>query len=146
MNPPVTKSAKKPAAKTAARTAAKKRASKTAAKSVAKKSTSKTDAKAMPANAERLMTLLLAPVISEKSTQIADRNAQVVFRVVPAATKPEIKAAVELMFKVDVRSVQVASVHGKTKRFGQHVGRRRGWKKAYVSLAPGQEINFAQEA
>lgn len=140
MNASVAKSATK-----SAKSAVKKPAKRTAARSAAKKP-GKAAAKAMPANAERLMTVLLAPVISEKSTQIADRNAQVVFRVASTASKPEIKAAVELMFKVDVKSVQVASVHGKTKRFGQHVGRRRGWKKAYVSLAPGQEINFAQEA
>ena len=102
-------------------------------------------------NSERLATILIAPVISEKSTMIADKHEQVVFRVVPDATKPEIKAAVEAMFstkdkKVQVTSVQVANVHGKKKRFGTHAGRRRNWKKAYVCLAPGQEINFGQEA
>ena len=95
---------------------------------------------------ERLMTVLLAPVISEKATTVADRHDQVVFRVAPNATKPEVKAAVELMFKVQVDSVQISNVHGKEKRFGRFVGRRRGWKKAYVCLKPGQEINFAQEA
>jgi large subunit ribosomal protein L23 len=65
-----------------------------------------------------------------------------VFRVADAATKPEIKAAVELLFKVKVESVQVLSVKGKEKRFGRMQGRRRSWKKAYVCLAPGQEINF----
>ena len=102
-------------------------------------------AKPSPFNQERLMTLLLAPVISEKGTHIADKHEQVIFRVAPSATKPEIKAAVELMFKVQVESVQVLNVHGKKKRFGQHMGKRRSWKKAYVSLKPGQEINFAQE-
>jgi large subunit ribosomal protein L23 len=97
-------------------------------------------------NAERLMTVLLAPVVSEKGTFVADRHSQVIFRVMPDATKPEIKAAVELMFKVQVDSVQVAIVKGKEKRFGRFVGRRRGWKKAYVCLKPGQEINFAAEA
>ena len=97
-------------------------------------------------NAERLMTVLLAPVVSEKGTFIADKHSQVIFKVMPDATKPEIKAAVELMFKVQVDSVQVAIVKGKEKRFGRFVGRRRGWKKAYVSLKPGQEINFAAEA
>ena len=92
------------------------------------------------------MTVLLAPVISEKATQIADKHDQVVFRVAPDATKPEVKAAVELMFKVQVDSVQISNVHGKEKRFGRFIGRRRGWKKAYVCLKPGQEINFAQEA
>ena len=97
-------------------------------------------------NAERLMTVLLAPVVSEKSTFIADKYEQVIFRVTQNATKPEVKAAVELMFKVEVESVQIANVKGKQKRFGTHMGRRRNWKKAYVSLKPGQEINFAAEA
>ena len=96
-------------------------------------------------NNERLMTLLLAPVISEKGTYIADKHEQVVFRVAQDATKPEIKAAVELMFKVEVESVQVSNVKGKEKRFGRFIGRRRNWKKAYVCLKPGQEINFAAE-
>ena len=93
-------------------------------------------------NAEQLMNVVLAPIISEKSTMVADKNEQVVFRVADAATKPEIKAAVELLFKVKVESVQVLSVKGKEKRFGRMQGRRRSWKKAYVCLAPGQEINF----
>jgi len=93
--------------------------------------------------AQRLMQVLLAPVVSEKSTFVADKNEQVVFRVTPDATKPEIKAAVEFMFKVQVESVQVMNVKGKEKRFGRFVGRRRNWKKAYVCLKPGQEINFA---
>jgi large subunit ribosomal protein L23 len=96
-------------------------------------------------NNERLMTVLLAPVISEKGTFIADKHEQVVFRVQQDATKPEIKAAVELMFKVEVERVQVSNVKGKEKRFGRFVGRRRNWKKAYVCLKPGQEINFAAE-
>lgn len=95
---------------------------------------------------ERLMTVLLAPVVSEKGTFIADKYEQVIFRVMQNATKPEVKAAVELMFKVEVESVQIANVKGKKKRFGTHIGRRRNWKKAYVSLKPGQEINFAAEA
>ena len=97
-------------------------------------------------NSERLMTVLLAPVVSEKGTHIADRYEQVIFRVMQNATKPEVKAAVELMFKVQVESVQIANVKGKQKRFGTHAGRRRNWKKAYVCLKPGQEINFAAEA
>ncbi|HEU0282537.1 MAG TPA: 50S ribosomal protein L23 [Gallionella sp.] len=92
---------------------------------------------------ERLMKVLLAPQISEKATYVADKNEQVIFRVVPDATKPEIKAAVEMMFKVSVDSVQVANVKGKVKRMGRYVGRRNNWKKAYVCLAAGQEINFA---
>ena len=66
-----------------------------------------------------------------------------IFKVASDATKPEIKAAVELLFKVQVESVQVANVKGKEKRFGRFIGRRKNWKKAYVSLKPGQEINFA---
>jgi len=97
-------------------------------------------------NQERLMTVLLAPLVSEKSTMIADRDEQVAFRVVADATKPEIKAAVELLFKVQVESVQVSNVKGKQKRFGRTMGRRRNWKKAYVCLKPGQEINFGAES
>ena len=95
-------------------------------------------------NQERLMQVLVAPQISEKATYIADKNEQVIFVVAPDATKPEIKAAVELLFKVDVESVQVANVKGKVKRFKGATGRRKGWKKAYVSLKPGQEINFVE--
>ena len=97
-------------------------------------------------DSERLMNVLLAPVISEKATFIADKHEQVIFRVAQDATKPEVKAAVELLFKVQVESVQISNVHGKEKRFGRFTGRRRNWKKAYVCLKPGQEINFAQEA
>jgi len=93
---------------------------------------------------ERLMQVLLAPQISEKATYIADKNEQVVFRVASDATKPEVKAAVELLFKVEVKAVQVSNVKGKEKRFGKMTGRRKGWKKAYVSLKPGQEINFVE--
>jgi|ERR1035437_8284880 large subunit ribosomal protein L23 len=92
---------------------------------------------------ERLMKVLIAPQISEKATYVADKYEQVVFRVSTDATKPEIKAAVEFMFKVVVDSVQVANVRGKEKRSGRFVGRRNDWKKAYVCLASGQEINFA---
>ncbi|MBI5626051.1 MAG: 50S ribosomal protein L23 [Nitrosomonadales bacterium] len=92
---------------------------------------------------ERLMKVLLAPQISEKATYVADKNNQVIFRVTTDATKPEIKAAVELMFKVNVESVQVACVKGKAKRSGRIMGRRNDWKKAYVCLTAGQEINFA---
>jgi large subunit ribosomal protein L23 len=94
-------------------------------------------------NIEQLMNVVLAPVVSEKSTRVADRNRQYVFRVADGATKPEIKAAVELMFKTKVDSVTVARVKGKEKRFGRTLGRRNNWKKAYVRLAAGQEINFA---
>jgi len=92
---------------------------------------------------EQLMNVVLAPIVSEKSTMIGDKANQVVFRVADAATKPEIKAAIELLFKVKVSAVTVANVKGKKKRFGRMMGRRRNWRKAYVCLAPGQEINFA---
>jgi large subunit ribosomal protein L23 len=94
-------------------------------------------------SAERLMTVVLAPVVSEKSTRVADKNRQYVFHVTDDATKPEIKAAVELLFKAKVDSVTVSNVKGKKKRMGKFSGRRRNWKKAYVCLAAGQEINFA---
>ncbi|WP_374682603.1 50S ribosomal protein L23 [Accumulibacter sp.] len=93
-------------------------------------------------NQERLMQVLLAPQVSEKATFIADKNEQVIFRVAPDATKPEVKGAVELLFKVSVKSVQIANVKGKHKKFGRVMGRRKTWKKAYVCLQPGQEINF----
>jgi large subunit ribosomal protein L23 len=96
-------------------------------------------------NPQRLALVLLAPVVSEKATYLADKREQVIFKVLPDATKPEIKAAVEAMFKVQVENVQVANVEGKAKRFGRFQGRRRSWKKAYVCLKPGQEINFAAE-
>ena len=93
--------------------------------------------------AAKLMNLVLAPVVSEKSTRVADRDRQYVFRVLDGATRPEIKAAVELLFKTKVESVTVANVKGKARRFGRFAGRRRNWKKAYVRLAAGHEINFA---
>jgi large subunit ribosomal protein L23 len=94
---------------------------------------------------DRLYSVLLAPIVSEKSTMIGERNEQVAFRVKHDATKPEIKAAVELLFKVQVDSVQVLNQKGKSKRFGRFEGRRSNVRKAYVTLKPGQEINFAQE-
>ena len=93
--------------------------------------------------ADRLMNVVLAPVVSEKSTLVADKNRQYVFRVADNATKPEVKAAIELLFKTKVQSVTVLNVKGKQKRFGRFMGRRRNWKKAYVRLTAGQEINFA---
>ena len=95
---------------------------------------------------ERLLKVLLAPVISEKATMVAEKNEQVVFRVSQDATKPEIKAAVEMLFKVQVESVQVANRQGKQKRSGRFVGRRNHTKRAFVCLKPGQEINFTEEA
>ena len=97
-------------------------------------------------NQERLLQVLLAPQISEKATYLADKHEQVIFRVATDATKPEIKAAVELLFKVEVKSVQVLNQKGKTKRFGGRIGRRDHAKKAFVSLAAGQELNFSGEA
>ncbi|MFH0934854.1 MAG: 50S ribosomal protein L23 [Pseudomonadota bacterium] len=92
---------------------------------------------------ERLLNILLAPQISEKATFVAEKNEQVIFRVASDATKPEVKAAVEKLFNVTVDSVQISNVKGKQKRFGRTLGRRQDWKKAYVCLAAGQEINFA---
>ena len=93
---------------------------------------------------ERLMQVLVAPQISEKATFVADKNEQVVFIVTPDATKPEVKAAVELLFKVQVESVQIANLKGKVKRAGRSLGRRSDVRKAFVCLKPGQEINFAE--
>jgi large subunit ribosomal protein L23 len=93
--------------------------------------------------AQRLMLVLLAPVVSEKSTFVGEKANQVVFKVARDATKPEIKAAVEHLFKVQVKSVQVSNVKGREKRFGRFIGRRNHWKKAYVALEAGQEISFA---
>ncbi|RKP45673.1 50S ribosomal protein L23 [Pararobbsia silviterrae] len=97
-------------------------------------------------NDHRLLQVLRAPVISEKATLVADKNEQVVFEIAPDATKPEVKAAVELLFKVEVESVQVLNIKGKAKRFGRFNGKRKDVRKAYVSLKPGQEINFEAEA
>ena len=95
---------------------------------------------------ERLLKVLLAPVISEKATFVAEKNEQVVFLVTPDANKLEIKAAVEMLFKVQVESVQVANREGKQKRAGRFMGRRNHSRRAFVSLKPGQEINFTEEA
>jgi large subunit ribosomal protein L23 len=94
---------------------------------------------------DRLYSVILAPIVSEKSTMIGEKNEQVAFRVKHDATKPEVKAAVELLFKVQVDSVQILNQKGKTKKFGRFEGRRSNVRKAYVTLKPGQEINFAQE-
>lgn len=97
-------------------------------------------------NQGRLMQVLVAPIVSEKATMLAEKRNQVLFKVLQDATKDEIKAAVELLFKVEVDSVQVLNQKGKTKRFGRTVGHRDHVRKAYVSLKQGQELNFAQEA
>jgi large subunit ribosomal protein L23 len=94
----------------------------------------------------RLAQVLVAPIVSEKATAVAERNNQVMFKVLRDATKPEIKAAVELLFKVEVESVQTVIQKGKVKKFGRSIGRRDHVKKAYVSLKAGQELNFSGEA
>ena len=94
----------------------------------------------------RLAQVLVAPIISEKATAIAEKHNQVLFKVLRDASKPEIKAAVELMFKVEVEAVNVVNVKGKVKKFGRSIGRRDHVKKAYVSLKAGQELNFSGEA
>ena len=93
-------------------------------------------------NEERLLKILLAPHVSEKATRMAERHNQVVFKVARDAAKPEIKGAVEMLFKVKVKGVTVVNVKGKRKRFGALAGRRSDWKKAYVSLEAGHEIDF----
>jgi large subunit ribosomal protein L23 len=93
-------------------------------------------------NEERLLKILLAPHVSEKATRVAERHNQIVFKVARDAAKPEIKDAVELLFKVKVKGVTVVNVKGKRKRFGAIQGRRSDWKKAYVSLETGHEIDF----
>jgi large subunit ribosomal protein L23 len=93
-------------------------------------------------NAE-LYQVILAPHVSEKTTRVAEKNSQIVFRVRRDASKPVIKQAVEKMFNVQVESVTVTNVKGKEKKFGKTPGRRSDWKKAYVRLKPGQDINFA---
>ena len=93
-------------------------------------------------NQERLMNILVSPLVSEKSTNAAELGNQIVFKVAKDSTKQEIKAAVELLFEVKVENVQVANVKGKTKRTLNGVGRRNDWKKAYIRLQEGQDINF----
>jgi large subunit ribosomal protein L23 len=92
----------------------------------------------------RLAQVLVAPIVSEKGTMVSEKNNQVLFRVLRDATKPEIKAAVELMFKVEVEGVRTVNQKGKVKRFGRSIGRRDHVKKAYVSLKANQELNFTE--
>jgi large subunit ribosomal protein L23 len=94
----------------------------------------------------RLMQVLVAPIVSEKATHVAENTNAVLFKVLRDASKPEIKAAVELMFKVEVQGVSVLNQKGKSKRFGKSMGRRDHVRKAYVTLKPGQELNFSGEA
>ena len=136
--------AEKPAAAAKAEKAAKPAKAPAAKKKPAEK---KADAPKRSAHAEgRLAQILVAPIVSEKATMAAEKHNQVLFKVLRDATKPEIKAAVELMFKVTVDSVQTVQHKGKTKRFGKSIGRRDHVKKAYVSLAAGQELNFSGES
>ena len=94
----------------------------------------------------RLMQVLVAPMGSEKARMVAEKSNAVTFKVLQNATKPEIKAAVELLFKVEVKGVSVVNTKGKTKRFGKTVGRRDNVRKAYVLLKEGQELNLSGEA
>ncbi|MFY7906939.1 MAG: 50S ribosomal protein L23 [Burkholderiaceae bacterium] len=94
----------------------------------------------------RLMQVLVAPIVSEKATMVAEKSNAVVFKVLRDATKPEIKAAVELLFKVQVKGVSVLNQKGKSKRFGKTMGRRDHVRKAFVTLMPGQELNLGGEA
>jgi len=93
-------------------------------------------------NVERLHQVLRRPIVSEKSTNVAESSQQVVFEVLTDATKNEIKTAVESLFDVSVEGVQVINVRGKVKRFGKTPGKRTNWKKAYVRLAEGDDIDF----
>lgn len=97
-------------------------------------------------NQERLMKVILAPIVSEKSNMLAEKREQIAFKVLPCATKTEVKAAVELLFGVEVKSVSTLNVKGKSKRSGRYMGKRQDWKKAYISLKPGQELDVASAA
>ncbi len=97
----------------------------------------------MSLNKYRLAGVLEAPIVSEKSTVAAEKNNRFVFKVQKQATKKQVKGAVELMFSVEVDSVQVLNVKGKQKRFGGSLGQRSDWKKAYVKLKPGYDIDFS---
>jgi len=146
---PVAKKAKaKPAAAEADAAAKPAKAPKAAKKAAEKRP--KAAAPVIPARSAhaegRLAQILVAPIVSEKATMAAEKHNQVLFKVLRDATKPEIKAAVELMFKVSVDSVQTVQHKGKAKRFGKSTGRRDHVKKAYVCLAEGQELNFSGEA
>ena len=88
---------------------------------------------------------VLAPQVTEKATMVADKYNQIAFKVKKDATKKEVKEAIELMFKVEVTAVNILNMNGKTKRSGRLMGKRNDWKKAYISLKAGQEINFTGE-
>ncbi len=93
-------------------------------------------------NSERLTKIILGPVVAEKATRVAEKHNQVVLKVLPSANKLEIKKAVEILFEAQVESVTTTNVKGKTKRTGRIMGKRNDWKKAYVTLAEGTDINF----
>ncbi len=93
-------------------------------------------------NQERAYQIILAPHVSEKSTMLGDASNQIVFKVRVDSNKQEIHKAVELIFNVEVNSVQIVNVRGKQKKHGKSMGRRKNWKKAYVRLAAGQDIDF----
>jgi large subunit ribosomal protein L23 len=97
----------------------------------------------MSINLYQLTRVLEAPVISEKSSIVAERDKQIVFKVQKNATKKQVKSAVEAMFNVEVDAVRVLNVKGKQKRFGRSLGQRSDWKKAYVKLKDGHDIEFA---
>jgi large subunit ribosomal protein L23 len=97
-------------------------------------------------SSERLHRLIVAPLVSEKSTRVAEKHNQAVFKVLRDARKPEIASAVETLFNVKVEAVQTTNVKGKNRRFGRFAGKRSDWKKAYVTLAEGQEIDFLGSA
>ena len=96
-------------------------------------------------NVERLTKIIVGPVVAEKASRVAEQNNQVVLKVLPDANKLEIKHAVESMFDVKVASVTTANVKGKVKRTGRIMGKRSDWKKAYVTLVDGADINFLGE-
>lgn len=95
---------------------------------------------------EQLMTVLIAPHVTEKTSLVMQNHNQYVFRVRRDATKTDIKQAVELMFEVKVEGVQVLNESGKMRRFGRRLGRTQDWKKAYVRLAAGQTIDYEARA
>ena len=139
--------AKKETPAKAVKTATPKPVKRTATKSV-KSAPSKPISAAAPRpkhTESRLSQVLVEPIVSEMATLVSEKQNQVTFKVLRDATKPEIKAAVELMFKVDVESVQTIVQKGKVKKFGRSIGRRDHVKKAYVSLKAGQELNFSGE-
>lgn len=95
-------------------------------------------------SSDELYRVLIAPVVTEKSTRFSEKGDQVVFQVVNSATRNDVKAAIEQAFEVEVKSVKILNVKGKSKRFGRTVGKRNDRKKAYVRLKEGNEIDFAQ--